>query len=133
MDCSRGATYWMELAAYDLDVAKAMLSTGKYLYVGFMCHQVIEKALKGCYTFVKQEMPPYKHNLIFLAQSANIYETFSEDQKNTIRSLMPLNVEARYPADREKLLQSLNETRCREIIKETEELFVWIKTKLSQN
>jgi HEPN domain-containing protein len=36
--------YWLDIAGYDLDTAKAMLETGRYLYVGFMCHQVIEKA-----------------------------------------------------------------------------------------
>jgi HEPN domain-containing protein len=39
--------YWLEIADYDLETAKAMLDTGRYLYVGFMCHQVIEKALKA--------------------------------------------------------------------------------------
>lgn len=39
--------YWIELADYDLKTAKAMLDTKRFLYVGFMCHQVIEKTLKG--------------------------------------------------------------------------------------
>lgn len=39
--------YWIKLADYDYETAKAMLNTGRYLYVGFMCHQVIEKALKA--------------------------------------------------------------------------------------
>lgn len=37
--------YWVEMAEYDFDTAKAMLDTKRYLYVGFMCHQVIEKML----------------------------------------------------------------------------------------
>jgi HEPN domain-containing protein len=37
----------MEKADYDLDTAKAMLQTERYLYVGFMAHQAIEKALKA--------------------------------------------------------------------------------------
>lgn len=36
-------TYWVEMSDYDLDTAEAMLATGRYLYVGFMCHQTIEK------------------------------------------------------------------------------------------
>lgn len=39
--------YWVELSDYDLDTAQAMLETRRYLYVGFMCHQVIEKILKA--------------------------------------------------------------------------------------
>ena len=32
-------TYWIEMSDYDLETADAMLLTGRYLYVGFMCHQ----------------------------------------------------------------------------------------------
>ena len=38
--------YWFESAKYDLQTARAMLETRRLLYVGFMCHQTIEKALK---------------------------------------------------------------------------------------
>ena len=39
--------YWLDLADYDLDTAEAMHQTGRWLYVAFMCHQVIEKTLKA--------------------------------------------------------------------------------------
>ena len=43
-------TYWIEMSDYDLETADAMLLTGRYLYVGFMCHQTIEKIRRhiGC-------------------------------------------------------------------------------------
>ncbi len=31
--------YWLDLSDYDLETASAMLTSGRYLYVGFMCHQ----------------------------------------------------------------------------------------------
>lgn len=39
--------YWIELSDYDLETAEAMLLSKRYLYVGFMCHQTIEKAFKA--------------------------------------------------------------------------------------
>lgn len=30
--------YWVDLAEYDLETAKALLESKRYLYVGFMCH-----------------------------------------------------------------------------------------------
>lgn len=39
--------YWIELAEYDIQTAKAMLETKRFLYVGFMCQQTIEKSLKA--------------------------------------------------------------------------------------
>ena len=43
--------YWVDISEYDLATAEAMLTTGRYLYVGFMCHQAIEKILKAHYQF----------------------------------------------------------------------------------
>ncbi len=41
--------YWIDLAIYDLETAKAMLKSKRYLYVGFMCNQVVEKMFKAYY------------------------------------------------------------------------------------
>lgn len=40
--------YWLQIAEYDIETAKAMLKSGRYL-LGFMCHQSIEKILKGVF------------------------------------------------------------------------------------
>ena len=107
-----------------------MLEGKRYLYVGFMCHQVIEKALKGYYVSVTNDQPPYTHNLTVLAKDAGIYFTFDDDQKDLLEKLEPLNIEARYPTAKEKLLNSLTPEKCHQIIEQTEALFLWIKTKL---
>ena len=31
--------YWNEIAEYDIETAKAMLVSKRFLYVGFICHQ----------------------------------------------------------------------------------------------
>lgn len=41
-DLERRVSYWIEMAEYDLEIAKVMLDGGRYMYVGFMCHQAIE-------------------------------------------------------------------------------------------
>lgn len=30
--------YWIDIAEYDLETAKAMFTSKRFLYVGFMCH-----------------------------------------------------------------------------------------------
>lgn len=44
--------YWVEISDYDFETAQAMLATGRFLYVGFMCHLVIEKILKAYWSKV---------------------------------------------------------------------------------
>ncbi|MDB9152544.1 HEPN domain-containing protein [Parabacteroides distasonis] len=54
----------------------------------------------------------------------------SEEQLDLIDALEPLNIEARYPSYKERLMKSLNADRCKELIKQTDELRLWIKNKL---
>jgi len=63
--------YWIDLAQYDLETAKAMNESKRYLYVGFMCHQVVEKSLKAYYSHRPKDAPPYTHNLSMLAERAS--------------------------------------------------------------
>ena len=122
--------YWEELARYDLDTAKAMLKSKRYLYVGFMCNQVIEKMFKAYFVKSTNEQPPYIHKLIRLAEECNLYKQMTEKQKDFLDIISPLNIEARYPTQKQELFKSLNKENCKKIIKETEELVEWIKRKL---
>ncbi len=122
--------YWTEMSDYDFDTAKAMLATRRFLYVGFMCHQVIEKILKAYWSKISEEPPLKIHTLSRLAEKTGIDRDMTESQLDVIDMLEPLNIEARYPSYKERLLKSLNEHRCEELIKQTDELRLWIKNKL---
>ena len=124
--------YWMDLADYDMETAKAMLQTGRYLYVGFMCHQVVEKALKGVIArdCAADEIPPKIHHLLKLADRAGLYHKMSQKQQGFIKRLNPMNIETRYPEYKEKIAAELSKSICSEIIRETEELLCWIKEQL---
>ena len=127
MDKNEKVKYWQDLAEYDLDTANAMLYSKRYLYVGFMCHQVVEKILKAYCSSKSDITPPYTHNLKHLAYKINIYDTLTEEQKDIIDLLLPLNIEARYPTYKEQLLRSLSHDKCIEIIKKTKLLKEWIE------
>ena len=122
--------YWLELSEYDLETAKAMLTSKRYLYVGFMCHQAIEKIFKAYYTKLKNETAPFTHSLSYLAKKGEFYEEFSEEQKDIIDIIEPLNIETRYPSNKERIMKSLDDNKSKEILDETVKLQEWIKTKL---
>lgn len=124
------ADYWFEGAEYDLQTACAMLETRRLLYVGFMCHQTIEKALKGVFVSRNpEEELPYIHKLRRLANLSGISEEMDEKQLSFLDVLSPLNVEARYPLQKSRLLESLTIERCEKMIQETEALYLWLKKK----
>ena len=122
--------YWSELSEYDYDTALAMMNTGRYLYVGFMCHQTIEKILKAYFNVSNEEPAPFTHSLTHLAKKANIYDNMSEEFKDFIDMLEPLNIEARYPSHKERLMKSLTKERCQSILENTKTLKLWIIEKL---
>lgn len=124
--------YWLDLADYDIETAKAMLQTKRYLYVGFMCHQTIEKAIKAIIArdCAEDEIPPKIHDLSKLAIRARLMEIMNEEQQDFIEELNPLNIEARYPEYKEQIAQTLKPERCEAIITRTVELLCWIKEQL---
>ena len=123
-------SYWVELSDYDLDTASAMLETKRFLYVGFMCHQSIEKLIKAVLSSQTDEIPPKVHNLIRLAEKASLLDKMSDMHKKTLFLLNPLNIESRYPSYKDTLLKQLTADKCSEIINQTKELAQWIKTQL---
>lgn len=123
-------TYWTEVPDYDLDTADAMMRTGRWLYVGYMCHQCLEKIFKAFWCKRKVEPAPFSHNLINLAQSCGLGQLLSAEQKLFVSEMMPLNIEARYPSYKLSIGESLSEDRCKEFFRKTQELQKWVKTML---
>ncbi len=122
--------YWIELSDYDLDTAEAMLHSKRYLYVAFMCHQTIEKIIKAYYVKNQKTQAPYKHSLSYLSKATDLYSQFSVEQQDFLDILEPLNIEARYPTYKERLLKSLTQNKSETIFIQTKELQQWIKNKL---
>lgn len=121
--------YWLEMAQYDFDTSVAMLNSKRFLYVGFMLHQTIEKAFKAYYVYLKNETPPFTHSLFKIAKNGSFYDDIPDDYKDIIDILEPLNLEARYPSQKDKLFKELTESRCTKIMNDTEVLYEWILEK----
>lgn len=124
--------YWLDIAEEDFSVAKVLLAGEKFLYTGFMCHQVIEKALKAVIArdCEGNDIPPKIHDLSKLAVKAKLFDCMSKSQRDFIDGLNPLNIEARYPKYKSETAGSLSKDICKELVNRTEELLCWIKERL---
>ena len=60
----------------------------------------------------------------------NSQSILSEEQLDFIDKLEPLNIEARSPSYKERLMKSLTKEYCAELLSQTKELQLWIKNKL---
>ena len=127
MDTKRKIEYWLEIAHYDLVSAKVMPQSRRFMYVGFLCHQVVEKCLKAYYWHTRKKEPPYSHNLLLLSEESRFDGLADEERLVLFNELMPLNIQARYPEDRELLLKALTADKCGDLYKKTKEFYKWIK------
>lgn len=122
--------YWLDLADYDMETSEGLFKIKRWLYVGFMCHQVIEKTLKAYWCKTQTDDPPYIHHLAQLAIRSQLYEQMTPEQQKLVAQLMPMNIEARYPEYKAQLAKRMTKDFCRQLIDNTKELQSWIKSKL---
>ena len=114
--------HWVERAEYDLGTAKAMLDTGRYLYVGYMCQQAAEKLLKAIIAQQNKENLPI-HNLSRLVEKKKKKNHLNSEQFNFLAELTPYCIEARYGDYKESLSEIINEQKAKEIYEKTWEIF----------
>ena len=124
--------HWLDLCNDDILTAKALLEKERFLHMGFFCHLIAEKSLKAVISSQTDDPPPKIHNLITLAERADIIDELSEKQLNLLEQLNPLNIEARYPEQKNKIYETLSLDTCKRIYHETELFLCWIKKKLDR-
>jgi len=124
--------HWLSMCDYDMDTAKAMFKSKRYLYVGFFCHLIVEKALKAMIASVTDKAPPRIHDLSKLADRSGLLNDLSDIQKEWIENLTPLNIEGRYTEYKEAIRKTLSSENCKVLIAETEAFLCMIKQKLDK-
>ena len=122
--------HWVERSKYDLDTAKAMLDTGRYLYVSYMCQQAIEKILKAIIAQQGKENFPI-HNLNRLAEISLIDSELNSEQFNFLAELTPYNIEARYGDYKESLSEIINDKKAQKVYEKTLEIHEWLYQKIN--
>jgi HEPN domain-containing protein len=122
--------YWVKLSDENFRVATDLLKSKHLLQTGFFCHLAIETIFKAYFTQLKNDHPPYIHKLARLAQLAGFYEDMNDTQKDFIYKLDPFNIEARYPEYKNMLAKSINIQICKNLLKQTQELQLWIKERI---
>ena len=115
---------WFRQAQYDMDTARAMFDSGRYIYTVFMCHLSIEKALKGFYAKQHEVSPPKIHDLIYLLKKINI--DIQDEQKSFIEELNELSVASRYPEDLGRILRDFKKDKTKNLLNNSENLLKWL-------
>jgi len=130
MNAQQKYEHWLDIAQYDLETAKAMLSSGRWLYVVFMCQQAIEKLSKGLYTLYVDDNIPRIHNIktIFDYFEDKLQVAIPKDISDFFNTLSAYYLNNRYPDFIDKLSSQIKEKEATKILSRTEGVFSWLLT-----
>ena len=108
------------MVSYDLTTAQSMLKTGRFIYVIFMCHLALEKALKAIVCNKNKQIPPKTHDLIYLLNLTDIQ--LPESLLDFLGMINNVSVVTRYPEDFPKLVQSYPKKIAQQYFEKTKEI-----------
>ena len=116
--------YWVDLSKYDIDTAKAMLESGRYLYVLFTCQQSIEKMIKALIVKTTNSFPPKIHDLVKLIKIARV--DIDIEQKEFLAKLNYYYLETRYPRELSEISKQIKKDTALDFYKNTEKILQWL-------
>jgi HEPN domain-containing protein len=122
---------WLDRVSYDLDTAKAMLQTGRLIYVVFMCQQSLEKGIKALLVFQGKEIIPI-HNLRRLAEKASITQELDDSTLIKLDFLSNYYINARYKEDLRQLSKGISDKVAGDFVDFAEGLIKWLREKMKQ-
>ena len=117
---------WLRSSQYDIGTAQALYESKRYVYVIFMCHLSVEKALKAIFVDRKKNTPPKTHDLLRLIELGEI--NVPDSHRPIIAHLNEASVPTRYPEDMSKLVRHYNRLAAQRYLKETKGLLRWLRT-----
>jgi len=119
---------FIQSAEYDLETAKYMFNSERYIYVVFMCHLCIEKISKAICAEVLKKNPPKTHNIIYLFKIGKFQ--IPKELFEFVAKINNASVVTRYPEDFQKLSKAFPREIAKEYLLKTEEVFKCLREKL---
>lgn len=117
--------YWLEGAEDDYDTMEVMFISKRYSWALFIGHLMIEKLLKAYFVKVKNDYPPYIHNLLRLAEKCNL--ELNEKKKEQLIVITAFNINARYDDYKSSFKKKCTKEFTSEWVRNLKELREWIK------
>ena len=122
--------YWIDGSDDDFDTMTAMFESKRYSWSLFIGHLMIEKLLKAYYVKIKSDYPPFIHNLLRLAEKADIELT--DDQREQLVTITAFNINARYDDYKMSFKNQCTPEFTIEWINKLKKMRPWIKTLIMQ-
>ncbi len=120
--------YWLQSSDDDFETMLVLFSNKRYNWSLFIGHLMVEKLLKAYYVKVKNEYPPLIHNLLRLAEIANI--SLDEGKKAELATITAFNIQARYDDYKMSFQNKCTQEFTEQWIDKLKEIRLWIKEQI---
>jgi|SRR3989339_1900381 len=120
--------YWVKSSDDDFGTMEHLYKSKDYSWSMFLGHLVIEKLLKAYYVKNIGNNVPFTHDLLRLAERAELVLT--EKQKDFLDMATTFNINARYDDYKRRFHKKCTSTFTAKSIKAIREFRAWIKTML---
>lgn len=117
--------YWITGSDDDYETMIAMFDSKRFSWPLFIGHLMIEKLLKAYYVKVKSDYPPFIHNLLRLAEKAEM--SLTDDIKKQLVTITAFNINARYDDYKMSFKKKCTTEFTEEWIDKLKELRTWMK------
>lgn len=125
MEVDKQIEYWRAGSDEDFAAAESLLEKGHLRHSLFFCHLALEKMLKAHVARQINDVPPRIHNLVRLAEVANL--KLEPERREFLREFNLYQLEGRYP---DFVQVSIDMNLAQEEIDRTREMLRWLKRQL---
>ncbi|MDZ7739615.1 MAG: HEPN domain-containing protein [Bacteroidales bacterium] len=122
--------FWIESSDDDFDTMIDMFNSKRYSWSLFIGHLMVEKLLKAFYVKAKSNYPPYIHNLLRLAELAEL--KIDDIKKEQLVTITAFNINARYDDYKMSFKQKCTPDFTSEWIENIKKMREWIKLLIRQ-
>lgn len=130
MDKEQTIQYWLISARDDWRVANQLFEKEEYPYALFFGHLTIEKILKAIYTDKHNEVAPFTHRLVYLAEKIPL--SLTDNQLELLEIFTDFNLEARYPDEKFSFKKRCTKKFAEEYSKKMEEMKKWLLNQIQK-
>lgn len=109
---------------------ETLFQNEKYDWCLFIGHLVIEKVLKAFYVRDTDEVPPWIHDLVRLAEKTTL--PLSDEQKQLLAKINDFNIEARYPDCKYSFYKLCTKEFTEGYFTKIKEMYQWLLSQMKQ-
>jgi len=120
--------YWIDSSDDDFQAMNHLFEKGDYTWSLFIGHLVLEKLLKAWYVKINSKTPPFIHDLVRLAEKADLI--LDDEQKDILDTISTFNIRGRYDDYKREFHKKCSNAFTKEWIHNIKGFRKWIKTKL---